>query len=120
MLIQENFRRATAELIILHLLLEEDLYGYQVVQKISDCSYGLYTLPEGTLYPIMYRLISKGLVCEYNRMINKRMRKYYHIEECGRSYYDTMLRDYKSITMGILKILNLEEEGDNNDQTTII
>ena len=109
MLIQENFRRATAELVILHLLLEEDLYGYQIAKKIGECSNGMYTLPEGTMYPIMYRLISKGLVCEFNRMVNKRMRKYYHLEASGRDYYETMLDEYKAVSQGVIKILNLKE-----------
>lgn len=114
LLIQENFRRATAELVILHLLLEEDLYGYQLIQKIKSSSKGLFTLPEGTLYPVMYRLSSKGLISEYNRMVNKRMRKYYHIEPEGLAYYKVMLDGYRSVTEGMSNILN-SEAGDNGD-----
>ncbi|MGI6744935.1 MAG: lineage-specific thermal regulator protein [Firmicutes bacterium ADurb.Bin300] len=114
MLIRENFRRASAELIVLHLLLEEDLYGYQIVQKIKISSKGLFTLPEGTLYPVMYRLTSKGLISEFHRMVNKRMRKYYHLEPDGLAYYETMLCEYKSITEGIANILN-SEAGDRDE-----
>lgn len=119
MLIQKNLRRATAELIILHLLLEEDLYGYQIVQKIKELSKDLYTLPEGTLYPIMYRLAKKGLVCEYSRMINKRMRKYYHIEQSGRSYYEEMLREYELISEGIYRILHSKLGGKGDEESTL-
>lgn len=115
MFIQENFRRATAELVVLHLLLEEDLYGYRIVQKIKESSDMLYTIPEGTLYPVMYRLISKGFISEFNCMVEKRMRKYYRLEESGRAYYQEILCDYITMTKGIFKILDLREEDNENE-----
>ncbi len=113
MIIKENFRRATAELVILHLLLKEDLYAYEIAKKIDSSGKGLFTLPEGTLYPIMYRLTSKGLVSEFTRVINKRMRRYYHLEKEGLEYYRTMLKEYKLIVQGVTSIL--EEGGEQDD-----
>ena len=37
------------------------------------------------------------------------MRKYYHIEDAGRRHYETILRDYLSVTNNILKILGRSE-----------
>ena len=119
MLIQENFRRATAEIVVLHLLMEEDLYGYQLVKRIQENSDNLYSIPEGTLYPVMYRMISKGLVSEFNRMVNKRLRRYYHLEDSGRAYYAEALQEYQSMTRGILRILDGKEGNDQNDQSIV-
>lgn len=101
----ENFRRATAELIVLHLLSGEDLYAYDLAQQIKKGSKGLYTVPEGTLYPVMYRLSAKGYVTETNMIINKRLRKYYHIEPDGREYYKGLLEEYREGSIGINNIL---------------
>ena len=119
MLIQENFRRATAEIVVLHLLMEEDLYGYQLVKRIQENSDNLYSIPEGTLYPVMYRMISKGLVSEFNRMVNKRLRRYYHLEDSGRAYYVEALQEYQSMTRGILRILEGKGGNDQNDQSIV-
>jgi len=119
LLIQENFRRATAEIVVLHLLMEEDLYGYQLVKRIQENSDNLYSIPEGTLYPVMYRMISKGLVSEFNRMVNKRLRRYYHLEDSGRAYYVEALQEYQSMTRGILRILEGKGGNDQNDQSIV-
>ena len=117
MLIQENFRRATAEIVVLRLLMEEDLYGYQLVKRIRENSDSLYSIPEGTLYPVMYRLIAKGLVSEFNRMVNKRLRRYYHLEDSGRAYYAEALQEYQSMTQGILRILEGNGVDNQNDRS---
>ena len=90
------------------------MYAYQMVQEIERRSNGLFTLPEGTIYPVMYRLTSKGLVSEFTRMINKRLRRYYHLEKDGSVYYEEMLREYKSIAHGISDILE-SEKGEQHD-----
>ena len=41
---KDNFKRGTAELLILHLLQKEDLYGYQITQLFNEKSKGEYTV----------------------------------------------------------------------------
>ena len=104
---QDNFKRGTAELLILHLLMKEDLYGYQITQTFAEKSGGEYTMLEGSLYPILYRLTDSGYISDYVKPAGKRrMRKYYHIEEKGRAYYREILSDYDSVINSINKILD--------------
>ena len=104
---QDNFKRGTAELLILHLLMKEDLYGYQITQTFAEKSGGEYTMLEGSLYPILYRLTDAGYISDYVKPAGKRrMRKYYHIEEKGRAYYREILSDYDSVINSINKILD--------------
>ena len=35
---QDNFKRGTAKMLILHLLQDEDLYGYQITKLFSEKS----------------------------------------------------------------------------------
>ena len=108
MLNQENLKRGTAELIILHLLHFDDLYGYQITQEIENRSNGLYIMPEGSLYPILYRLVDKGCVSDRREVVGKRMRNYYHLEATGKEYYKELLNEYNNITVGIQTILSSE------------
>lgn len=94
-------------MLVLYLLSKEDLYGYQIVQAIEEKSNGVYTMLEGSLYPILYRLSDAGYISEYTKLVGKRRtRKYYRLEERGRKYYEEILADYVAIIDSIGKILD--------------
>ena len=103
----DNFKRGTAELLVLHLLMKEDLYGYQITHAFEEKSGGVYTVLEGSLYPILYKLCEAGYITDYVVPAGKkRTRRYYHIEEKGRVYYAQVLAEYREITGAIAKILD--------------
>ena len=109
----DNFTRGTAEMLVLYLLSKEDLYGYQITQAFSEKSDGVYTMLEGSLYPILYRLTEAGYITDYTKQVGKRRtRRYYHLEDAGREYYKEILADYDSVTDSINKIL--DRIGDDN------
>ena len=102
----DNFKRGTAELLVLHLLMKEDLYGYQITHAFETLSGGAYTMLEGSLYPILYRLTEAGYISDYVRPAGvKRTRRYYHLEESGKAYYREILSEYRMISGAIEEIL---------------
>lgn len=104
---QDNFKRGTAELLVLHLLQKEDLYGYQITHAFEEKSGGYYTMLEGSLYPILYKLTEAGHISDYTKIVGKRRtRRYYHLEDSGREYYKEILNDYLTIINSIDKILD--------------
>lgn len=106
MSVQENIKRGTVEMLLLALLTEEDMYGYQLCQELAERSNAKFTLQEGSMYPILYRLTEKGLVSTRKELVGKRRtRVYYHIEPEGYSYMQSLKEDYFSIHDGITKIL---------------
>ena len=106
---QENFKRGTAELLVLHLLQEEDLYGYQIIRCFEEKSGGGYSMLESSLYPILYKLTQAGFITDYVKQVGvRRTRRYYHLEEAGREYYKEILNDYLTIQRSVNLILDLE------------
>ncbi len=106
---QENFKRGCAELLALHLLSKEDLYGYQITQLMEEKSGGRFTMLEGTLYLILYKLVDIGYLSTYSTLVGKRRtRKYYHLEDTGREYLEQMKKEYDEISKGISLILDRE------------
>ena len=97
----DSFKRGTVELVVLAVLRNEDMYGYQIVQEISDQSDGNFVLPLGTLYPVLYRFVESGFVSDRDEIVGKRLRKYYHLEEKGRAYYAELLEEYRKIEKGV-------------------
>ncbi len=94
-------------MLVLYLLSKEDLYGYQIAQLIEEKSEGIYTMLEGSLYPVLYRLEEAGYISEYTQFVGKRrIRKYYRLEAGGKAYYEKLLIDYRTILRGIDKILD--------------
>ncbi len=104
---KDNFKRGTAELLILHLLQKEDLYGYQITQLFNEKSKGEYTVLEGSLYPVLFRLVDAGYLSEYEQLVGvKRKRRYYHLEEAGKVYYRELLQEFDGIIYAINSILD--------------
>ena len=82
---QSCFQRGLISLLILALLDQEDMYGYQIVQEITERSGGAIVTEEGSLYPVLYKLQDQGMLSGEKVLVGKRMtRVYYHLEEPGR------------------------------------
>ena len=105
-----NFRRGLLPIIILQLLTEGDMYGYQLVQETGRRSNGRIITQEGSLYPVLYRLVAGGYLSERKVPRGEKMvRVYYHLEDGGREYLDKLIEEYDFISQGMRFILGREE-----------
>lgn len=89
-----DYLRGHTETIILKYLLHQDNYGYQINKAIRDTSDNTYSLKEATLYSAFKRMEEKGYITSYWSHVDNKPRKYYHITDLGRNYYDTSVKDY--------------------------
>lgn len=111
---QNNFRRGIMSLVLLSLLRKEDMYGYQLVQETKELSGGRIITQEGSLYPVLYKLQERGYISDYKVLVGKRMtRVYYHLEQSGRDYLQTLMSEYSAIVTGVSMIMEATEEGKN-------
>lgn len=97
----DSFKRGTVDLVVLSVLNEKDMYGYEIVKAVQDKSGGNFELPLGTLYPVLYRFLENGYLSDRDEIVNKRLRKYYHLEERGKEYYKKLLQEYRKISVGV-------------------
>lgn len=103
---QYSFRRGVMSLVILGLLNKEDMYGYQLVQETAKRSGGRITTQEGSLYPVLYKLVDQGLISDRRVQVGKRMtRVYYHLEPAGEKHLEELTREYENITQGVFQII---------------
>ncbi len=110
MALSEGIKRGTVELLILTLLKDQDMYGYQIAQELASRSKGLYTLQESSMYPTLYRLLEKKLISDRQEKVGKRrVRVYYHLEETGKDYLKAIRKEYCSISRGVFYILNIHD-----------
>ena len=104
--ISENLKKGTSELLILYLLKSQDMYGYQIAHELKERSNDEFVMPEGSLYPTLYRFIEKGVVSDRMEIVGKRLRKYYHLEPKGVEYLNAITEEYRRINDGIRKVLD--------------
>ena len=102
---KSNFRRGSVELLILHLLSQQDYYGYEISTLIREQTDGYLNIPVGSLYPALYKLIDAGYISDYKKQVGRRqVNVYYHLEDSGHASSTTfggLLRDCQCDPTGI-------------------
>jgi len=89
MSLDKGLLSGSTTLLILKLLEDKDMYGYQMIEELSRKSNNVFNLKAGTLYPILHSLENGGMVSSYNNTAdNARERKYYHITDKGKRCLD--------------------------------
>lgn len=95
------------EMILLSILCDGDFYGYQLSQLVNEYSLKMISIPEGSLYPALYRLEEGGYISATKKLVGKRLERiYYHIEPAGKDYLETLIIDYNHLNTAIQNILN--------------
>ncbi len=106
---EKGTKALPVEMIILKILSEEDAYGYQISQLIREYSDETISIAEGSMYPVLYRMLDKGYISDYKKKVGRRMeRVYYHIEQQGEEALQELIVEYKKTTSGVLAILDHE------------
>lgn len=114
---QNGIKKATIEMILLKLLTEQDMYGYQLSQECKKRSDGTYTILEGSMYPILYRLEESGYISCYEKKVGKRMtRIYYHIENAGKTHLEHMIEEYYAALHSVEILLTYKGESENEPE----
>ena len=104
--VSENLKRGVTELVLLSLLAQRDMYGYEMSQELQTRSGGKFILQESSMYPALYRLEDKGYITVTKQQVGRRRtRMYYHLEPAGRDYLQSSVTEYLSMQEGIRGIL---------------
>ena len=70
--------------LLLCLMSQKPMYGYQIIKEIEHRSQGYFQFKEGTLYPALHRLEKAGLIMgKWQMLPTGQQRKYYYITDKG-------------------------------------
>ena len=83
MIAKELFKGTIRTIVLQLLAIHSKMYGYEIMQTIEKKSDGRVKLTFGSLYPILHKLESEGLIFSECENIGKRVRKYYILTEKG-------------------------------------
>lgn len=104
-----QYKKGVLELCVLELLKRRDCYGYEISEHLSKH----IDISDGTVYPILRKLKSEGLVSTYmQEESGGPPRKYYSLTSLGREAYEKERAEYLSFAKKVENLL----EGDKNDK----
>ncbi|MDE6781538.1 MAG: PadR family transcriptional regulator, partial [Ruminococcus sp.] len=78
MKICESLKRGTVEMVLLHLLSEREMYGYEILTEMKERSGGQFAIKDGSMYPTLYRMIDNGLIEDEQVLVGRRRTRVYY------------------------------------------
>jgi PadR family transcriptional regulator, regulatory protein PadR len=98
--------QGTLDLLILKTLSAGPLHGYAIVQRIQQRSEEVLVVEEGSLYPSLYRMESKGWIsAEWGKSENNRRAKYYSLTRAGRKQLEDEVAIWQRVSRAIALVL---------------
>ncbi len=101
---KELLKGITATL-VLSVLEKEDMYGYLIVKSLELRSDNVFSLNEGTIYPILHALEEEGYLEAYQEKYEGRVRKYYRITKKGRKRLEEAREEWNVFSSAVTKVI---------------
>lgn len=95
-------------MLILKLLSEKDLYGYEMIDTLRRRSENVFELKAGTLYPLLHSLEDKGYLSSYEQEASGKVRKYYQLTKEGRRFLEKKQEEWTEYANAVSNVLALE------------
>jgi PadR family transcriptional regulator PadR len=93
------------ELLLLRLLDNREMYGYELVRSIREVTDEAISLGEGVIYPVLHSLERNGSLKSKRKPVGGRTRVYYSVTRKGRERLDKLQHDWQRIQTGIRSAL---------------
>lgn len=107
-----NFMNGVPELLILRLLEDAEMYGYQIVQAIRDHTDAVIVVGEGVVYPVLHTLERAGALKSRRRTVAGRSRIYYSLTRAGSRRLTELAGQWMSVAQAVQKTLAGGRYGD--------
>lgn len=106
-IIHTQFKKGVLELLVLSIVRDKDIYGYELVEKVRE----IIDVNEGTIYPILKRLTNEGYFETYLEESSEGpTRKYYHITVLGRKHQEEVLAEWNLFSKKINRFIKEREQ----------
>lgn len=98
--------KGSSESLLLCLVAQQPMYGYQIIKELERRSQGYFKFKEGTLYPALHRLEKAGLVVgKWQMLPSGRQRRYYYITEKGRRALEERMSQWREFLVAVNLII---------------
>ena len=101
------FMTGVPELLLLRLLEQQEMYGYQLVRSIKEVTDDAISLGEGVIYPALHGLERNGSLKSRRKAVGGRTRVYYSLTRKGKQRLTVLQEDWRRIQGGISTALEV-------------
>ena len=108
MTIDRSLVSGSMGMLILRLLSEKDMYGYEMIDTLKKRSENVFELKAGTLYPLLHGLEEKQFLNPYEQEVLGKVRKYYQITPEGRKHLEQKKEEWKEYSKAVGNVLAME------------
>ena len=95
------FMSGVPELLLLRLLQQREMYGYELVRSIRQVTGEAISLGEGVIYPVLHSLERNGALKSKRKRVDGRTRVYYALTAKGRRRLARLTDEWRRIQGGI-------------------
>lgn len=108
MAVEKSLISGSMTMLILRLLSDGDMYGYEMIDTLRKRSQNVFELKAGTLYPLLHGLEEKGLLWVYEKDHGGKTRKYYSITKEGRGLLAKKTEEWEKYAAAVSNVLAME------------
>jgi PadR family transcriptional regulator, regulatory protein PadR len=99
--------KGSTESLLLCMISNKAMYGYQIIKDLEQRSNGYFQFKEGTLYPALHRLEKAGLLGgTWDKLPNGQVRKYYRLTEKGRNALEERMETWRGFSSAVNLIMD--------------
>jgi len=103
--------KGVTEAILLYLISELPMYGYQIIKELEKRTTGYFKLKGGAIYPVLQRLEGKGLVkSRWQQITERQRRRYYEITDKGRQFLADRLTEWRDFSTAVSILMGTNPE----------
>lgn len=106
MAVDRTLSSGSTPMLLLKLLSEKDMYGYEMIETLRERSQNVFEMKAGTLYPLLHTLEEKELLTVYEQEVNGKVRKYYSITKEGRKTLEQKQREWEQYSRAVANVLS--------------
>lgn len=107
MSVDKSLISGSTTMLLLKLLSEKDMYGYEMIETLKARSQNVFELKAGTLYPLLHGLEEKGFLTCYEQEAMGKIRKYYSITKKGRKELQVRAASWNEYSQAVASVLCL-------------
>lgn len=100
-----QFLNGVPELLVLRLLRDKEMYGYELVEAIRAASNDNLSFAEGVIYPVLHSLERDGALSTRRQTVNGRSRVYYSVTPTGKDRFNDLLAHWQHLQSTIATIV---------------
>jgi len=90
-----------SELLLLRLLSQRQMYGYELARAIRTTTRQAISVGEGVLYPVLHSLERRGWLKARRCTVNGRTRIYYALTRAGLRHLKKITQEWRRISGGV-------------------